>query len=406
MRHLMRLFRFLLQIQGAVVVGATAVPDADAVEVQIRRHGNALPRCPTCGRVMGGTHHPVTVRWRHLDLMRRKTFLVATIREARCPVHGRRQEQVPWAAPRAQCTHDLDRAIARTVQVANKTVTSEFFRLAWRTVGRVVKRVVDRHLPKDLLDDLDHIGVDETSYKRGHHYLTVVSCLKTSRVVWVGEGKSAETFGKFFDALGPERRARIKVIAMDMSAAFIKAARTACPAAEIVFDRFHVVQLMLQAVDEIRRDEARRMKKEERKALKGLRFAFFRNPKHLKERDLAAIAAVKKANDKLYRAYLLRVDFEQFWDITDEREAAHFLYRWAQAAERSKLAPLVRFAHTLVDYLFEIVGFVRHGGLTNAVLEGTNNKIKLLIHKAFGFRSVEALMATVHLCCSGIELTF
>jgi len=404
MRSVQAFCRFLLQIQGAVALGARISRDQEAVEILVRRHGNAKPRCRKHPNVvLSGTYREVEVRWRHLDLLGRRCYVVATLREGRCErCHGRRIESVSWAKSRARHTTVFDRHVASLVQVADRSAAARMFSVAWRTVGRIVKRVVADLLPADLLDDLTAIGVDETSYKRGHRYITVVSNHLTGLVVWVGEGKSADTLGEFFQKLGPERSARIQLVTMDMSGGFQSAVRQYAPCADIVFDRFHVVKLLLDAIDEIRRQEGAQLEGDARKALKNTRFALLRNPKHRTPRDEEAIARVQATNARLYRAYQLRVDFEEFWGITDEAEARTFLLRWTRAALRSRRPPLRKFALTVREHLQGILGFMRWIGITNASLEGMNNKIQLCIHRAFGFHSVDSLIAMVQLCCSGI----
>jgi len=404
MRTLSKFLRFVLRLQGAVVLGATIERDIAAVVIGVRRRSNAAARCSTCNAVMGGELKPVIRRWRHLDLMRCRSYVEAEIRQGRCPRHGRRLERVPWACPRAEHTRAFDEMVASLVQVADKSAAQRMFRISWRTVGRVVTRVVDEHLRPNRLDGLVAIGVDEVSRKRGHRYLTVVSCLVDNRVLWVGEGKSAEALGAFFEQLGPKRRRKILVVSMDMGAAYIKAVRHWLPHADIVFDRFHVVQLLLEAIDEIRREETRKLPADQRKQLKGARFAFLRNPKNRKPHDLAAIERVRLTNKRLTRAYQRRVDFEDLWDCTDETEAHDFIMRWTRSALLSRLEPLRRVARTIRQHIDGILGFFRYAGTTNSVLEGINNKIKLIIHRSFGFRSIDALIAMVHLCCSGITI--
>ena len=405
MRALRRLFHFLLELQGAVILSAEIVRELGEVLITVRRRSHAVPRCSNCSREMGGEVVLKRRRWRHRDLIGRRCYVIADIREARCPVHGRRLERVPWASSGARHTRDFDRQVASLVQVADKSAAARMFEVAWRTVGRIVTRVVGELLPEDLLDNLVEIGVDETAYKRGHRYLTVVSCLRTGRVIWVGEGKTAETLGRFFEKLGPERSRRLKVIAMDMSGSFFKAVKKWAPKADIVFDRFHVVKLLLDAVDEIRREECSRLTGTARKALKDTRFTFLRNPRHHTEKDLDAIKRIQSTNNRLARVYQLRVDFEDLWELKNQKLARSFITYWTRYALLSRREPLRRFAKTLREKVDGIVGFFRHGGLTNATLEGMNNKIKLVIHRAFGFHNVDSLIAMVHLCCTGIVVT-
>ncbi len=404
MRALRPFFRFLLRLQGAIVLGTTIDRENDRVLVRVRRHGNAKPRCPKCGRVMGGEWRWTRHTWRHFDLFRIRCDLVADIREARCKTHGRRVESVPWAYGRAKHTAPFDHQVASLVQVADKSAASRMFGICWRTVGGIVERVVDAFLPNDLLEGLEAIAVDETSYKRKHQYLTVVVDLLSGRVVWVGEGKSAETLGGFFEQLGPRRRASISVVCMDMGGAFRKAVKHWLPDADIVYDRFHVLKLLLDAVDEVRRDACRKTGGVAGHPLKNTRFALLRNPKHLRPEDHESIARVQKTNRYLARAYELRVSFEDLWIIYDEDEARRFLARWTRSALLSRIQPLRKFARTVREHLEGILGFFRYWRQTSGPIEGMNNKIKLAIHRAYGFHSVSALTAMIHLCCSGIHL--
>jgi transposase len=408
-RAVTRLFRFLLRVQGAVVTGVRVVTDKVSgercVELEIRRRTNSKPRCSTCNAPLAGEIKTHRRRWRHLDLFRVRAYLVYDLREGCCHRHGRRTERTPWASTGALHTRAFERAVGHLVQVADKSAVARIFKVAWRTVSGMVRRLVTETLPGDLLDGLVAIGVDETSYKRGHHYLTVVSCLMTGRVVWVGEGKSASTLGCFFAELGSSRCAKIEAVLMDMSEAYLKAVKEHAPQADVVYDRFHVVKLLLEAVDETRREECRRMGHDEKRATKRSRYAFLRNPKHLKPSDLEAIARIEKTNRKLARLFQLRADIEQVWDLNNEEEARAFLMRWTRAALVARMPELRRFALTVRKHLHGILGFFRHHGQTNSVLEGTNNKIKLIIHRAYGFHCVAALMAMIHLCCSGLDLS-
>ena len=406
MRPLLRLLRFVLKLQGAVVTGGHPRPSDGSVEIQIRRRSNAKPRCPVCRRALAGRITRKKREWRHLDLIRQRTVVVAEIREGYCKKHGRRVERVPWAAPGSRHTQAFDEAVASLVQVADKTAAGRIFRVAWRTVGRIVERVVARKLSKDRLDGLEFIGVDETSYKRGHRYMTVVMDLMTGRVVWLGEGKTAKTLTSFFEELGPSRCQRLRMVAMDMSGAYKAAINEHAPQVDIVYDRFHVVKLLLEAIDQIRREEVRKLEgKDERKTLKSTRFALLRNPnRHRSQRDIDAIDRIRKTNRKLARAYELRCDFEELWEITDPNEAKDFLANWTRAALQSRRKPLRRFAKTVRKHIDGILGYFKYWGTTSGVVEGTNNKIKLAIHRAYGFHSIDALMSMVYLCCSGIEV--
>ena len=403
-RALTRFLRFIVGIQGAIVTGGAFSESEDAVEIKARRHRNAKPRCPECSQVLVGKIVTKTRKWRHLDFAGVRSFLVAEVREGRCPKHGRRVERVPWATSAARHTHAFDFAVASLVQVANKSAAARMFAVTWPTVGRIVERVVDSLLPKNRFAGLRAITVDETSYKRGHRYLTVVSCAETGRVVWVEEGKSGDTLARFFEELGEARSKQIKVVAMDMSGAYIAVVEHYAPNADIVFDRFHVVQLLLRAIDDIRREECRALSGKARTVIKNTRFAILRNPEYRTPKDLETIRRIRRTNWRLFRAYQLRVDFEELWKCSTEKKACNFLQRWTTAALASGFEPLCKFARTVRRHLHGILGFFRHSGLTSAVAEGKNNKIKLIIHRAFGFASIRALLSMIYLCCSGLQI--
>jgi transposase len=221
----------------------------------------------------------------------------------------------------------------------------------------------------------------------------------------MGEGKSAETLGQFFADLGPKQSKRLKLVAMDMSEAYLNAVADHAPQADIVYDRFHVVKLLLDAIDEVRRIEVNKLTGDQRKALKGTRFSLLRNPKrHLSPKDVAAIEHIMATNRRLARAYELRCEFEELWELKDEEKAREFLMNWTRSALLSRREPLRRFANTVRKHMEGILGFFRWWGTTSGLVEGINNKIKLAIHRAYGFHSVDALMAMVYLCCSGLKI--
>ncbi len=404
MRALLRFLRFVVQIQGFIVTSGGVSDDKATVVIRGKRHGNAKPRCPECGDILQGVIKMMTRRWRHLDLCGQACFIEAEIRQGFCKAHGKRVERVPWAAPGCRHTHAFDHQVASFVRVADKSAASETFSVTWRTVGRIVTRVVSALMPRHPLADLTRITIDETSHKRGHRYITVVSCLDTGRVVWVGKGKSSATLHVFFDELGEKRTGLLEVIATDLGAAFTKVVKERAPQADLVYDRFHVVQLLTKAIDEIRREECRQLEGEAKKAIKSSRFALLRNPKHRTPKDIETIERISNANETLFDAYQLRVDFEELWECDDTIEARAFLGRWGRDVLKSPHKPLHKFIHTVRRHLDGILGFFRQDGVTSAVAEGLNNKIKLIIHRAFGFADIGALMAMIHLCCGRIEL--
>jgi transposase len=375
----------------------------DILFVDIRRSFHLLT-CPVCGTRVRGRFEEKPRYWRHIGLGGFKVFLRGHIRRLRCPqCRAVRTEAVPWARHDSDFTRPFEDAVALLAQKLDHTAVVELTGVAWVTVGRIAARLVHEMLHEDRFENLRRIGVDEISYRKGHKYLTVVVDHDTGRVIWAAPGKSAETLGGFFTELGPERAASIELVSIDMSAAYEKAVREALPDAQIVFDRFHVAKLANEAVTEVRRAEMRKLAKEDKKWLKGTRWILLKRPAKRTLKDNVHLARIQKTNAPVYRALLLKESFLDIFNRTDPDKAMRDVKAWMKWAARSRLKPFVRLGRTVRKHLGGILAFIS-SRLTNARLEGTNNKIRLLSHRAYGFHSAKALIATVYLCCSNIQL--
>jgi transposase len=338
-------------------------------------------------------------------LGRLRIELAYTPRRVECRTcHGVRVEAVPWAAHGSGFTYDFEELVAYLAQVTDKTRVTELLGIAWSTVGAIVQRVVARKLDPELLEGLRCIGVDDFGYKRRHHYLTIVVDHDRRRVVWTAKGRDSAALKGFFEALGPERCKQIECVTMDLSAAFIKAVEDSAPQARIVFDRFHVQRLASDALDEVRREQLRELRgTPEGRELFRTRFALLKNPWNLNAVDSGRLSNVQRANAPLYRAYLLKETLAKALDYRQPLRAERALYQWLAWAARSRLEPFVRAAGTVRKHFDGILAYVRER-LTNAFLEGMNNRIRMIAHRAFGFHDHLALSAMIFLCCSGIVL--
>jgi len=277
-------------------------------------------------------------------------------------------------------------------------------RLAYEGDAAVLAgRLVDELLLEDRFDNLLAIGVDEISYRRHHRYLTIVMDHDQERVIWAGEGKSADTLQQFFDELTDEQLESIQFVSIDMAQAYISAVEGNLPDATIVFDRFHVARLAQDRVDEVRRALMRALDPDERRHLKRTRWVLLKRPGRLRRSERARLETIRKANDKLYRAYLLKETLLDVYDQDDSQRARDAIDAWLSWAQRSRLNPFVRLARTVRKHLDGILAFI-DSRLTNARLEGMNNKIRLLSHRAYGFHSADSLIAMVYLCCAKITL--
>jgi len=332
--------------------------------------------------------------------------LKCNLRRVNCANCGVRAELVPWAEPAARHTKDFEEHLAYLAQRADKTTISATMRVTWRTVGSVVARVIARRQAgTDRLDGLTHIGVDELSYRRHHEYVTVVVDHVAGAVVWVRPGKNADTLRGFFTELGAERTKNLEAVTIDMSGAYIKAVTEMSPEARIIFDRFHVQRLAHEALDEVRRDEVRKVAgTAEHKALKQTRWALQKNPWNLTKLDEAKVARAAQVNKPLYRAYLLKSSVVEILGGRQPNVARSKLTEWISWARRSRLTPFVRLSRTIAKHIDGIVAYVATG-LSNARTEGINGKIRTITRRAFGFHSAAGLIGLIFLCCSGLKLS-
>jgi transposase len=277
-------------------------------------------------------------------------------------------------------------------------------RIAWRTVGSIIERVIARCRQVNLLDDLEYIGIDELSYRRHHEYLTVVVDHVQQRVVWVAESKNVATVGRFFDELGPERTSKLKCVTIDMSAAYVEAVTTRAPQARVVFDRFHVQRLVQDALDEVRRAEVRALdERGDRRTLKKTRWALLKNHWNLSAHEHQRLSTIQRTNRRLYRAYLLKAALA---DILGRRQVGvvrQKLDEWITWALRSRLKPFKKAACTIRKYFEGVVAIVSTG-LSNGRTEGLNGKIRTITRRAYGFHDSRSLISYIMLCCTGIIL--
>lgn len=396
------LLRRLIGVSGLVVEGVRFEDGVMVVGVKPRRR---KARCAQCGRVRPGYDRLRPRRWRHLGVGSLRIELEYAPRRVSCArCGGVRVEAVTWAAHASNFTYDFEELVAYLTQVTDKTQVTQLMGIAWSTVGAIVHRVVERKRDPDLLEGLRCIGVDEFGYKKRHNYLTIVVDHDRQRVVWTAKGHDSATFRAFFETLGPERCKQIECVTMDLSRAFINVAENSVPHAQIVFDRFHVQRLASDALDEVRREQLRELRgTPEGRELFRSRFALLKNRWNLSSTESERLSNVQRANVPLYRAYLLKETLAKALDYRQPLRAERALTQWLAWASRSRLAPFVRAARTVRKHFDGILAYVRER-LTNAFVEGMNNRIRMIAHRAYGFHDHYALSAMIFLCCSGIVL--
>ena len=364
------------------------------------------PRCGECQqRASGYDRKLVPRRWRALSFGRVRVFLEYRLQRVACPrCDGVRVEQVPWAAHGSWFTRPFEELIAYYAQGTNRTRVCKMLGVSWEAVGTVVRRVVDRSLDEGRLHGVTRIGIDEFSYRKRHRYVTTVVDHETKRIIWAGEGRGAATLGEFFNLLGEEGVKRLRLVTMDMAGGYKKALAERAPHVDIVFDRFHVQRLASVAVDEVRRALWRDMKGTAAgKAVKGSRFILLKNSKRLTRKERARLSSIQQTNTRLYRAYLLKEALAAALNYKQPGRVRRALDDWLAWASRSRLPSFVKCARTIRAHKEGILGYIKER-MTNAVVEGFNNRMRTVARRAYGFHSASALIGMMYLCLGGIDL--
>lgn len=316
-----------------------------------------------------------------------------------CRVHGVVVSRVPWAEPGIRFTRDFEMECTWLMTVANRKTVSGFLHVAWRTAGDIAGRVAGRlesGMPC-MFDGLTAIGVDETSHRKGHTYITVVVDHERKRVIWAHDGYGKQVLDLFFEELTPEQRASIRIVTGDGARWIDSSVAGYCPNAERVPDSFHIVSWMTDCLDRVRKrlwNQARRAKdKTAAEAMKGLKYAVLRNPGDLAERQSTALATLAGVDPKgqLYRSWqlkeLLRTLLHQ-----PAGQAEGELKRWINWASHSRIPEIVELCRKIRRCRDDILRTIRPGH-SNARLEAFNNRIKVTIRMAYGFHHVDNLIA-------------
>ncbi|MFT3887077.1 MAG: ISL3 family transposase [Arachnia sp.] len=406
----------LLGVEKTVVEEVEFDEDEQVLIVRVRPRKTKQNRCGQCGRKAAAYDRGEGERrWRGLDLGTIRVYLEADAPRVSCPVHGPTVRRVPWARHGAGHTYGFDDQVAWLATRSSKTTVTLLMRVAWRTVGAIIARVwADAEQLRDRFDGLSRIGIDEISYKKGHKYLMVVVDHDTKTLVWAAPGRTMDTLRDFFDLLGPERCSRITHVSADGADFIGTVVAEKCPNAVRVADPFHIVQWATEALNDVRREswnDARKLARtepsrprgrpaadaparpqsERARGLKGARYALLKNPEDLTERQGAKLAWIVKADPRLYRAYLLKEGLRAVFKIPLEA-ARDALEGWLKWARRCRIPAFVALARKITKHRDRILAAIEHG-LSNALIESTNTKIRLITRVAFGFKTADPLIA-------------
>ena len=441
MATLNNLFRKLLNVNTAVFRNMRIETSSDGVvtvyvEAKVnKRHAN---RCPVCGRKCPGYDQGSRSvrRWRALDMGGLLLFIETSQERIFCADHGVRYPAVPWAYEGSRFTRDFDRTAAWLACQLSRKAVAEYLRIDWETVGRCISRSRKDIEPdlKTRLDGLVHIGIDETSYRKGHRYLTVIVDHDRNRVVWLHDGHGKSVLEKFYEELTEEQRKSIKVVTGDGAKWITECVEKYTPDCVRCMDSFHVVEWANEALDDVRikswRDATAIVKALEEKLgkpgkgkpakddrntariiaarkkaseIKGSSFAVGKAPEHLTDKQRETLEGIRRGNSRYYRAYEMKETLRLILRCTDRDEADRKLKKWYWWASHSRIDSFKELAKKIKrnrDFILNTISY----GLSNARIEATNNKIKLLIRRSYGFRNIDSMLNMIYLTCSDLKI--
>lgn len=394
------------------VLGLRAPWSVVDVELEVKRQqvtvtveaGSGPYPCPECQETVPG-YDRKRRRWRHLDTCQFTTWIQAEVPRVSCPAHGVKQITIPWAAPGSQFTAWFERLAIDLLRECSITGAAGLLRLTWDEAWGIKERAVARGLSRRTQDPVPHLGVDEKAIAKGHRYLTVVADLDRNRVLYLAENRKQESLDGFWATLTPAQRDGIEAIAMDMWEPYIQSTRAHVTDADgkIVFDKFHVVKHLHEAVDQVRRREHRTLKQTGDTRLTGTKYLWLMRPTDMTAEQQATFRTLQRADLKITRAWTLKERFCQFWDYTYRGVAQQFFGRWFWRATHSRLTPMAAVAKRIRRHLPNVLTYLQHG-ITNARVEALNATIQWVKKTARGFRNVEHFKTAIYFHCGGLDL--
>jgi len=373
--------RFKSFVYGAIYVQLVDGVEALVVDIEARR--NSRPICPECGRPRTVYDRQPQRLFEYLPIWSFKAYFRYAPRRVKCPEHGVKVESLPWGYGKERMTFSYQVYLARWAKRLSWKETVDIFKTSWDTVFRAVQFVVDHGLAHRDLNGVTELGVDEIKVFRGHKYLTLVYQLNTGvrRLLWCGPERRAKTLLRFFHEFGKERSARIKFVCSDMWAPYLKVIARKAPQSLNVLDRFHIMRAFNEAIDQIRREEVTRFKaNRQENVLERGRWLLLKRPENLSEKQTARLDELLKLNLASIKGYLLRENFQRFWDYQRPDFAGKFLDNWVTRALRTDLEPMKKVARMLRNHKPLVLNwFKAKGRLSNGAVEGLNLKAKLTI---------------------------
>ena len=365
------------------------------IEVDILPRQNSKPICSCCGKPASIHQTEKTPRrFQFVPIWSMTVFFLYHMRRVECKTCGVKIEHIPWADGKHRSTTAFRCFLANWARSLSWSEVAQRFRTTWPNVFHSVEYVVVWGLAHRDLTGIVSLGIDEVSWRIGHSYLTLVYQLDSGckRLLWIGKNRSVRTLLGFFCWLGKERSGLIKYVCSDMWKPYLKVIKKKAVNAINILDRFHIMQKINKAIDEVRAEEHRQLQKDGHDTLKNARWCLLKRKENLTEKQEVRLRDLLRYNLKSVRSHLLREDFQGFWEYVSPAWALKYLTRWIGRVMRSRIEPMKKVARTLSRHQDLILNWFKvKGSISTGIVEGFNNKVKVTTRKAYGYRTFRCI---------------
>ena len=400
------LYRYVLGLQTPWTVSRVDLSVTEQrVDVWAEHADESRWPCPECGRELGLYDHAEERAWRHLDTCQFVTYLHARPPRVACPAHGVRQVRVPWAEPHARFTLLFERFAIDVLKECDIRGATRILRISWDEAWHLMERAVARGQRAKAPRVPTCLGVDEKAAAKGHRYLTLVCDLQDATVEYIADDRKQASLDRYFETLTPDQRASIQAIAMDMWEPYVQSVLTHVPegATKMVFDRYHIMSHMGNAVDDVRKREHRVLREDGDEVLAGSKYVWLYAGPNVPEKHQSRLLGLLQRPLKTARAWAIKESLRDLWQYHRLGWATAYWTRWYFWATHSRLEPVIKVAKMLKRHLRNVLSYFAHR-ITNAVSEGLNSKIQTIKKMAYGFRNLDHFKTAIYFHCGGLQL--